>query len=147
LAEPAIELFEELFFKTFSRKRSAEFVATVRKAYSRKQWPLLLKALGTVCDRVAARLEKEWSSESAAGKPAIRAGWAGFRVLVDRFGAQVRQAEKSFAFSFVEGVLVKAIRQGESSYARHGGNLESKRVCVRVFAYLQAGSLCAVFYQ
>lgn len=75
---------------------------------------MLLKALTTVCDRVAARFDKEWESENAAAKPDLRAGWTHFRSLVDRFGAQVHQAEKSFAFSFVEGVLVKALRQGKS---------------------------------
>jgi hypothetical protein len=44
-----------------------------------------------------------------AGRPELRASWTQFRTMVARLAAQVKQAEKSFAFAFVEGVLIKVL--------------------------------------
>jgi midasin len=44
--------------------------------------------------------------------PAVVVAWHSFAASLTRFESQRQQVEHSFAFSFVEGVLVKAIREG-----------------------------------
>lgn len=44
--------------------------------------------------------------------PVLRQRWAVFRQDLDAFAIQVHQAKHSFAFAFVEGSLVHAVREG-----------------------------------
>lgn len=109
-----MDAFEALFFATFSRKANGAFMDTVRTVFARKQWTMLVKAFHSVLTKVATRFDRERESVSASvTKPAIRKGWSDFRSLVSKFAAQVVQAEKSFAFNFVDGVLVKALKRGD----------------------------------
>ena len=49
--------------------------------------------------------KKRWGEE-------VRQAWSKLAVAGKRFTRQVEQVSKTFAFSFVEGVLVKALKEG-----------------------------------
>ena len=120
LAEPAMELFERLFFQDFAKSKDGQsqntkVMDTARKFFGKQKWQHLLVAFTRVLTLIENRFEKQ-SAKSFKGPktpPHRRAAWASFRQLVSKFSMQLRQAEKSFAFSFVEGVLVKALRRGD----------------------------------
>lgn len=61
--------------------------------------------VGTADDTAAA-------DSAAALPPAVRSLWAQVQGLVDGLAVQVQQAARSFAFAFVEGTLVRALRDG-----------------------------------
>lgn len=115
LVEPAMDMFERLFFRTFSRKANVSFVETVREAFARKRWLVLLQAFENLIGKVRKRIDAENANSDGPKKtpPEIRTGWLEFSRLSARLKVQVRQAEESFAFHFVEGVLVKALKRGE----------------------------------
>lgn len=65
--------------------------------------------------QVDQRIEREdGSSESESAKlsPALRQRWQQFRQELEAYAIQVHQAQHSFAFAFVEGSLVHALREG-----------------------------------
>lgn len=51
------------------------------------------------------------SKKSRALKPELAQEWRNFGVSVSKFEVQQEQVKNSFAFSFVEGALVKAIKK------------------------------------
>lgn len=51
-------------------------------------------------------------TESAKLSPSIRQRWQQFRQELEAYAIQVHQAQHSFAFAFVEGSLVHALREG-----------------------------------
>jgi midasin len=65
--------------------------------------------------QVDQRIEREDDSsetESAKLSPALRQRWQQFRQELEAYAIQVHQAQHSFAFAFVEGSLVHALREG-----------------------------------
>ena len=56
IAHPAMELFESLFFKTFSRKRNQPLMDAIRLSYIKGKWDMFTKALQAVLNKVDARL-------------------------------------------------------------------------------------------
>ena len=113
IIEPALEHFETLFFRTFSRKTNAEFMNKTKLAFHKGKWPQLLKIFQNTLTRVHDRLAKadtddgEWRIA-----PDVHHGWLQFEQSLTRLQVHVEHADNSFAFSFVEGSLVRALRAG-----------------------------------
>ncbi|KAF7309703.1 Midasin [Mycena indigotica] len=126
------ERFLELFGGTFSRRKNEKFETEVRKAVAEGKWKW---AVGLW--KQSARLAKERiegktkpfedsqadSSENADtprkkrklehGLKVSAASWVAFEGEVQQFEIQHVQASGKFAFGFVEGPLVKALRSGD----------------------------------
>ncbi|CAL1712480.1 unnamed protein product [Somion occarium] len=130
---PASELqtrFLDLFGGTFSRKRNAKFEEGVRKAVQEGKWrravALWLESAKMAKDRIQARAaEEQLQSPTREGEaPRKRrktehnslnvseATWDAFERDVRTFEVQHVQGNGKFAFGFVEGPLVKALRLG-----------------------------------
>ncbi|EMD40100.1 hypothetical protein CERSUDRAFT_122188 [Gelatoporia subvermispora B] len=121
---PAMELqerFLELFGKTFSRKKNAEFEESVRKAVQGGKWK---RAAGLWLEsarkaRIAKEQTKELDTSEAPRKrrKVDRTGsedtWDAFEKDVRTFEVQHVKGKAKLAFSFVEGPLVKALRSGD----------------------------------
>ena len=56
IAAPAMELFDSLFFKTFSRKRNQKLMNQIRVTYEKGKWSLFTKAIQSVLTKVEVRL-------------------------------------------------------------------------------------------
>lgn len=131
-AAELVNRFVDAFGQTFSLTRNAEFVSHVRKAYEKKRWHRLVglwrEAARMAADRIgtvesastapstseadAPRKRRKVETPKAENLPAL---WRDFVEAVGDFDLRhVQKAGKSkFVFSFVEGPLAKAIRDGD----------------------------------
>lgn len=104
------ERFETLFAKTFSVKQNQPFLDAIRKAYTKKRWEQLIVGFNN-----AVQMSKKNSSTEGKRKKIKIEGlaieWEVFANEVYRFKKQV-ESSSNFLFSFVEGALVKAIKEG-----------------------------------
>eukprot|EP01116_Phalansterium_solitarium_P008707 TRINITY_DN2266_c0_g2_i3.p1 TRINITY_DN2266_c0_g2~~TRINITY_DN2266_c0_g2_i3.p1 ORF type:complete len:1859 (-),score=760.71 TRINITY_DN2266_c0_g2_i3:142-5718(-) len=118
LCVPLKAEFERLFPKTFSMKKNAEFFERVVRAFELRDWRIFFsgikKGLSIVENRNAAR-----EKSAAAGKtdekpvnPQLREQWRQLAATASKFETQAEQITNNFAFSFVEGSLVRAVREG-----------------------------------
>ncbi|KAI0373653.1 midasin [Pilatotrama ljubarskyi] len=129
---PGAELqqrFLDLFGGTFSRKKNAHFEESVRKAVQERKWKraagLWLEATKMAKGRIQAKQAEEDAKEleggtsrkrrkvEGAGLKVSMDAWAAFERDVQTFEVQHVQGKSKFAFAFVEGPLVKALRNGD----------------------------------
>ncbi|KNC81071.1 hypothetical protein SARC_06594 [Sphaeroforma arctica JP610] len=129
LATPLVDTFDRVFKATFSQKANAKFLNEVRSAYARGKWKrflALLNAAGKMYTKKfgpsAAGDQSESRANGNAAAPVQKAArsdtqglqleWEGLMEDVQKFTAQMKHVDHGFAFSFVEGTLVKAMRSG-----------------------------------
>ncbi|KAL3666278.1 hypothetical protein V7S43_008529 [Phytophthora oleae] len=128
LARPLYMDFVDLFTTTFSHKSNAGFLNVVRIALEHKDWKKLVKGMRKAIQMAASKLQSNSGADrdtaesgSGASNKMATTGtstsilvnqWDTFEAELVRFERQKEQAESHFAFSFVEGVLVKALREG-----------------------------------
>jgi midasin (ATPase involved in ribosome maturation) len=114
LVAPILDRFEQLFFKTFSRKQNTEFMNKTKLAFIKAKWPALLKifrnSMTKVHERIAA--ENDIASTLPPLSPELKDAWMHFEASLSRLQVHIEHENNSFAFSFVEGSLVKALRAG-----------------------------------
>ncbi|RDX53520.1 midasin [Lentinus brumalis] len=121
------ERFLELFGGTFSRKKNAHFEESVRKAVQERKWKraagLWLEAVRLAKDRIKTKQAEDAAKELEGGTSRKRRkvdaalnvsleAWETFERDVETFEIQHVQGKSKFAFAFVEGPLVKALRNG-----------------------------------
>ncbi|KAL4245562.1 Midasin [Abortiporus biennis] len=128
---PASELqekFLDLFGGTFSRKRNASFEESVRKAVQEGKWKravgLWKESAKLAKERIQAKGAKDQEQPRGDETPRKRrktehgvlnvpeTAWDQFERDVRTFEIQHMQGNGKFAFGFVEGPLVKALRTG-----------------------------------
>ncbi|KAJ7432805.1 P-loop containing nucleoside triphosphate hydrolase protein [Mycena galericulata] len=124
------ERFLELFGGTFSRRKNEKFEAEVRKAVADGRWKravgLWKESTRLAKERIQAKGKSESKEDSNVNADTPRkrrkvdhalnmteASWAAFEKDVGEFEVQHVQAKGKFAFGFVEGPLVKALRSGD----------------------------------
>lgn len=126
LAVPLKEVFEEIFEKTFSLKRNKRFLEVLGKCWSKQQWNRVITLWGEAVKMAEQFLAapipnteeqddqpKKKRKLDTMDKPALQARWTRFAADLATLERQSSQVSKSFAFSFVEGSLVKAARNGD----------------------------------
>eukprot|EP01133_Synstelium_polycarpum_P016329 gene16329-19424_t len=110
LCTPLKAKFETLFGRTFSDSANSEFLERIATSYAARNWrsfvTLLGKAIRLVDRKVAA------GGKGANVRPEIREKWRALAGEVAKLSTQLDKAAAAFAFSFVEGTLVSAIRKG-----------------------------------
>ncbi|BBM98800.1 midasin [Marchantia polymorpha subsp. ruderalis] len=136
---PLFESFNILFRETFPMKKNADLLEQVGRLAERKRWEKLLKAfrttVGTVSKlaglsfpapdddlRCTSAIVSEDSSDvvdmeqlpkrKRPLKDRILNGWRKFSAQLYKAERQVESAKTAFAFSFVEGALVRALKEG-----------------------------------
>lgn len=127
VAIPIQERFESLFLATFSQKKNAKFSELLSKCFNRNQWKNVIKLWKEAVKMAEGILSKTEDSDEenidGAPKKKRRLGtseksvllqeWLKFRESIDSFEAQAGNLANSFVFNFVEGSLVRAIKNGE----------------------------------
>ena len=126
LAVPLKDTFESLFDRTFSAKKNKRFIEVLAKCWAKQQWKSVIKLWGEAIKMAentlnAVPVEKPLDKEEPqkkrkldlVDKAALQAQWIQFTAGVSTLEKQSSQLSKSFAFSFVEGALVKAARNGD----------------------------------
>ncbi|KAJ7451619.1 midasin nuclear AAA ATPase [Mycena latifolia] len=122
--------FLELFGGTFSRRKNEKFEAEVRKAVGDGRWKravgLWKESTRLAKERIQAKGTGEATEDASANADTPRkrrkvdhalnvseASWSAFEQDVSEFEVQHVHAKGKFAFGFVEGPLVKALRSGD----------------------------------
>ncbi|KAH7340561.1 hypothetical protein B0J17DRAFT_704975 [Rhizoctonia solani] len=118
------ETFTELFGETFSRKKNKSFEDAVRSAFVGGKWPRVVKMwreAGRMAGLENAREQNEGrtqeathedQSEGPRKRRKLSPEWEGFMRAVDEFDAAHVKGQSKFVFSFMEGPLVTALRNG-----------------------------------
>ncbi|KAJ1343425.1 hypothetical protein BSLG_002014 [Batrachochytrium salamandrivorans] len=130
LAAKVREEFESLFSRTFSVKNNSAFLASVQKAFIRRNWHQLsigferaVKMAKEVMSKIhagtVAQKDKNQPEDESAPKkkrkhldPSLAVEWDQFEISVNQLSAQLEQIKNNFLFSFVEGSLIQALRNG-----------------------------------
>jgi midasin len=110
LCLPLKRQFDQLFARSFSQSANQQFLDQVEKSFVGCDWKRFLALL-----RQADKLYV--SSQSATKKrkvsESVQTEWNEFSVSISRLETQQRRLKQSFAFAFVEGSLVNAVRNGQ----------------------------------
>ncbi|CAN3377160.1 hypothetical protein DIURU_003588 [Diutina rugosa] len=118
VAVPLQQRFDELFAATFSQKKNERFATVLAKQVAKGNWKNVVRLWHEAVKMAESVLSPE---EPAAKKRKLDVNqraelvkqWADLDTQVTSFELQALQLDSSFVFSFVEGSLVKAVRQGE----------------------------------
>lgn len=135
LAMPLKEEFEDLFSATgISSSKNQRYLEQIGKFFARGQWSKvskLWKEAPRMFLKIVSELERTYSESSRErddeGQPTkrrkttsklqslleLRPRWDRFARNLEMFDVQVSGTSSSLAFSFVEGNLVKAVRNGD----------------------------------
>ncbi|GMM27764.1 AAA family ATPase midasin [Martiniozyma asiatica (nom. inval.)] len=126
LALPLQEDFEELFARSFSTKSNAPFMKLLSKCFNKTQWKNVVKLWKEAVKMANKTFEvtediTEDNDESnrkkrklnATEKSQLMKEWEIMANRVADFEKQSVDLENSFVFKFVEGSLVKAIKNGD----------------------------------
>ncbi|KAL8829768.1 MAG: hypothetical protein Q9170_006033, partial [Blastenia crenularia] len=127
LAMPMWEEFEDLFGKTFPPNKNKNFMKQVANAVSNNRWSRLLTLWRDAVRSFESKLEsrkirpQEFVQERFSKKRKVESQkpellkprWESFVGQLDTFQKHLESGSKGFAFSFVEGNIVKAARDGD----------------------------------
>ncbi|KAJ5599150.1 hypothetical protein N7450_000217 [Penicillium hetheringtonii] len=127
MAVPMLDEFTQLFELTFSAKKNQKFLNSVSKSVASGNWVRLVTLwhealrLANGVFNPAPPKESENGDEQPAKKRKLdspkyqhlRKRWESFQSQLSDFKAQVSQGDAKFAFAFVQGKIVRALRNGE----------------------------------
>lgn len=134
LAVPLKEDFEDLFAATgISASKNQKYFEQVGKSFAKGQWSKvskLWKEAPKMFNQIVEQLERTQSQEENRNgdeQPTkrrktqsrlqslqdLRPRWKSFSQKLEQFDVQISGGGNSFAFSFMEGNLVKAVRNGD----------------------------------
>lgn len=125
IAVPVQELFESLFASTFSMKKNEKFYKILHKCFNKGQWKNVVRLWNEAFKMAQSILKQDDTSEKddpsrkkkrklgSHDKKMLLEQWTDFMEDVKKFEAQSSSINNSFVFDFVEGSLVKAVRNGE----------------------------------
>ncbi|KAF9586477.1 AAA ATPase midasin [Lunasporangiospora selenospora] len=115
LAVPLRDTFEDLFTRTFSKKRNQEFLNLADNFYTKSKWEQLIKTWTRAVEMAESKLNTTETEGSASKKPspALKKGWQTFSEQLTQLKETYSASSAKFVFSFLEGALVKAVRRGD----------------------------------
>lgn len=134
LAVPLKEEFEDLFSATgISASKNQKYLEQVGKCFAKSQWskvaklwkeaPKMFKKIVSELEKVHAQDKKDRDDEQPTKRRKtqsklqslldLRPRWEMFARNLEQFEVQIAAGPGGFAFSFVEGNLVKALRNGD----------------------------------
>ena len=118
---PINEIFEDLFTATFSATNNERFLLSLQRTVQKGDWKRTTK-LWREALRMADATLKTSASETASRPKRrkidktkfemLKERWKDFASKIEPLEKQIESSSRSFAFSFVEGSLVRAVRQG-----------------------------------
>ncbi|KAL8705370.1 MAG: hypothetical protein Q9201_001526, partial [Fulgogasparrea decipioides] len=127
IAVPMKDEFSDLFECTFSSKKNQRYIEHVAKAISKNRWSRAL----TLWQEATKMIESTFRAQQpdvqgVEGEPSskkrrldsprlqmLKKRWADFADKLNTFQKHLESGSKGFAFSFVEGNIVKAVRNGD----------------------------------
>ncbi|KAK9429716.1 hypothetical protein V1505DRAFT_393955 [Lipomyces doorenjongii] len=127
VAVPLREEFDILFENTFSSRRNERFATVFSKCFLNNQWTNVIRlwkeAVKMAQDVIAKQLSL--TQDNGEDKPSKRRridpltsqnllrSWEDFAQKISAFEVQHKNIENSFVYRFIEGALVRAVRNGD----------------------------------
>jgi midasin len=122
IAAPLKATFDHLFAATFSVKQNTAFLDSILQAYKRKKWNKLAVGFANAIEMAnkVQQAQKKLKSETVTATRklakmidgSVFIQWENFAASVQNFKIQIQKEAGNFLFSFVEGILVNAIKNG-----------------------------------
>lgn len=123
LALPILETFEFLFEgSTKDPTKNTNIVRGVRKAFHRARWDKFASLLSATVRQITEKLSTISDQASDISDPPkqkrrritnLSSAWSEFAERLAEFDTLYSRSKKSFLFSFVEGILVRSMRNGD----------------------------------
>ncbi|KAJ5215627.1 uncharacterized protein N7498_002034 [Penicillium cinerascens] len=125
MAIPMLDEFTQLFEHTFSAKKNQKFLSSVSKCVPTSNWVRLVNLWHEAVRLANGVFNPAKEAENGDEQPAkkrkldspkyqnLRQRWEGFESQLADFEAQVSQGDAKFAFAFIQGKIVRALRNGE----------------------------------
>ncbi|OBA25050.1 P-loop containing nucleoside triphosphate hydrolase protein, partial [Hanseniaspora valbyensis NRRL Y-1626] len=133
LIVPIVDDFEELFPITFSMSKNEKFYNLFHKCVKKQHWSNVVKVLNqaykmaeSICQTSIEECQSSEENTNEESNNAVKKRklnsiqattllrqWQHFKKSYEIFEIQSQTLDKSFVFDFVEGSLVKAIKNGE----------------------------------
>jgi midasin len=105
--------FVDVFCATFSRKQNSQFLEYANSTRQKSNWKKLSQCFLKAAKLGLAKMkERSKEDDRSKGAPTMDT-WRAFEKLADRFERQRIACDSGLAFTFSEGALVDAIRQGK----------------------------------
>ena len=125
IASPLHDDFVELLQATFPSRQNEKFLGTLAKAIAKARWIKVVELWQEALRRVQPLLKNRKDLSQPTLEPyrkkrkvqtmseSICQRWERFASDIETFHTYLSRGMKNFAFSFIEGSLVKAVRQGQ----------------------------------
>ena len=127
ISVPMQEEFEDLFHETFSAKKNQRYIASLAKTIAKGEWSRMLTlwrealklaevSFTPLADKKSLQAGEKSNKRRKVDSPVfqtLKKRWDEFAFRVDHFQQRLSSGVKSFSFSFVEGNIVKAVRNGD----------------------------------
>ena len=122
-ALPIKEEFDVLFEDTFSSAKNQAFLKSINRALKKEEWKRLLSLMQEAQKMVASTLSKKTGPQEGNPKKrrklenskyqGLQPKWDNLDSRLGVFESHLNSGSKGFAFSYVEGNIVKAVRNGD----------------------------------
>ncbi len=112
LCLPLKRQFDSLFARSFSQSANQQFLDQVEKAFTSHDWKRFLALLRQAEKLNASSVSAATASKKRKVSDSVQAEWNELSAHVARLEVQQQRLKQSFAFAFVEGSLVNALRNG-----------------------------------
>lgn len=109
LVGPLLEDFSELFDATFNRAKNHKFLEVLDSVVSKQQWANVVKVLRQAV-KLASETNNERTKRARMSSPSTE--WNQFAERITAFDEKVKSTQRSAQFQFIEGLLIRAIRNG-----------------------------------
>ncbi|EDV22987.1 uncharacterized protein TRIADDRAFT_27999, partial [Trichoplax adhaerens] len=104
---PFRQKFETLFCQTFSKKQNIKFLGHIQESFRRQEWNAILK----LCEHAIVSAITKLADTSH--KDTLRSNWVELKSEIDTLKKQIKFVESALLFSFKEGALTEALKNGE----------------------------------
>jgi midasin len=129
-ALPMKDEFDDLFESTFSTAKNKQYIDILRRRVAKGQWSrvvilwrealrMLENAFGPLTDPVVSSVPqhteqvKKRRKLDSAMRESLKARWITFASNLEKLSLQISGGSRSFVFSFIEGNILKAARNGD----------------------------------
>lgn len=113
IARPLYSTFLQLFGSTFDESANAKFIKAVRKTFEDQRFDRMITGMLKACAMAKKKFKVDRDTKMQKLTPTTSMDkWEAFEVEVQTFQHNREKIEANFAFSFVEGALVKAVKEG-----------------------------------
>lgn len=127
MAVPMLDEFNLLFELTFSAKKNQKFLSSVAKSVAAGNWPRLVNLWHEAVRLANSVFSSSHDSPDAGNQEqpskkrkldsskyqGLQKRWDAFAAQLKDFEAHASQGDAKFAFAFVQGKIVRALRNGE----------------------------------